>query len=81
MCKNKDFDYRGKSNDRDAKILLPCKIKWHMFYTIMCTMSDDIGNLLSSRFPNKLTRQKYFHTQQSPKDFFVKVKAKPSGTI
>lgn len=44
-------------------------------------MSDDFGNLFSSRFPNKLTQQKHFHIKQSPKDFFFKVKAKPSGTI
>lgn len=68
-CKNKDL-YYGKNNDGDAKMLLLCKIKWHMFYTITCTMSDDFGNPFSSRFPNKLTQQKYFHIKQSTKDLF-----------
>lgn len=86
ICENEGFYYHGKDNDGDAKIRVPCRIKWHMFYTRMCTMSDDSGNLFCSRFPNKLTQQKYFHIKQTPKDFFFfffcpKVKAKPSGTI
>lgn len=70
ICRTKDCCSHGKNNGGDAKILLPRKIKWHMFYTRMCTTSDGFRNLFSSRFPNKLTQQKFFHIKQSPKDFF-----------
>lgn len=51
ICKTKDCYSHGKNNGGDAKILLPRKIKWHMFYTTMCTTSDGSEICSGADFP------------------------------